>query len=291
MRPCILSCLPTPPRARPRFWGWRRSRGLYTFGVGIEIVLVPGLLCDATVWESQGRALARFGRLHVADHGKLDSLSGMAEKILGEVSGRFAIAGHSMGGRVAMEVYRAAPERVVGIALMDTGCKPLSPGEEGKREEEGRATLLAKARSEGMRAMARDWVQGMVHASRLSDSVLIEAILDMLEAKTPEIYAAQIRALLTRPDASSVLTSIRCPALVLCGDEDWWAPAQRHREMAAAIPNSTLVDVARCGHMSTMECPREVNAAMRSWLRQVVDFEAGGAGSSSARQRHGGVRS
>jgi pimeloyl-ACP methyl ester carboxylesterase len=179
----------------------------------------------------------------------------------------------------------------VGIALMDTGCKPLSAGEEGKREEDGRAALLAKARSEGMRAMALEWVQGMVHPSRLSDPVLIEAILDMFEAKTPDIYAAQIRALLGRPDATSVLTSIRCPALVLCGDEDWWAPSLRHRDMAAAIPGSTFAEVARCGHMSTMECPREVNAAMRSWLRQVVDFEAGGAASSSTRQRQGGARS
>jgi pimeloyl-ACP methyl ester carboxylesterase len=263
--------------------------------VGIEVVLVPGLLCDATVWESQTRALARFGRVRVAEHGSIDSLSGMAAKILGEVSGRFAIAGHSMGGRVALEVYRAAPERVVGIALMDTGHRPLSAGEEGKREEEGRAALLAKACSEGMRAMAREWVQGMVHPSRLSDAVLIEAILDMFEAKTPEIYAAQIRALLGRPDASSVLTSIRCPALVLCGDEDWWAPSLRHRDMAAAIPASNFVEVARCGHMSTMECPREVNAAMRSWLRQVVDFESGGAGQGAdkgaAHQRLRGARS
>jgi pimeloyl-ACP methyl ester carboxylesterase len=246
--------------------------------VALEIVLVPGLLCDATVWESQGRALARFGRVRVAEHGSIDSLAGMAEKILGEVSGRFAIAGHSMGGRVALEVYRAAPERVVGIALMDTGHWALPAGEEGKREADGRAKLLAKARTEGMRAMAWEWVQGMVHPSRLSDATLIETILDMFEQKTPEIYAAQIRALLGRPDASSVLSSIRCPALVLCGDEDWWAPSQRHREMAAAIAGSSFAEVARCGHMSTMECPREVNAAMRSWLRQVVDFESGGAG-------------
>jgi pimeloyl-ACP methyl ester carboxylesterase len=259
--------------------------------MALEIVLVPGLLCDATVWESQGRALARFGRVRVADHGSLDSLSGMADRILKESSERFAIAGHSMGGRVALEVYRAAPQRVLGIALMDTGCKPLSGGEEGKREEEGRAALLAKARAEGMRAMAREWVRGMVHPARLSDAGLIEAILDMFEAKTPEIYAAQIRALLGRPDASSVLTSIRCPALVLCGDEDWWAPSQRHRDMAAAISGSSFVEVARCGHMCTMECPREVNAAMRSWLRQVVAFEAGGAGSSASRQRLGGARS
>lgn len=227
--------------------------------------------------------------MRVASHGVLDSLEGMAQRILNESAGRFAIAGHSMGGRVALEVFRTAPERVSGIALMDTGVGALPAGDEGLREAEGRAALLAKARAEGMRAMAREWVQGMVHPGRLRDARLIEPILDMFEAKSPDIYAAQIRALLNRPDASEVLGTIRCPALVLCGHEDAWAPVQRHRDMAAAIGRCAFADIPNCGHMSTMERPQAVNEAMLSWLRTVGAAEKARSPRGGAGPRLGGA--
>jgi pimeloyl-ACP methyl ester carboxylesterase len=237
------------------------------------LVLIPGLLCDATVWPHQRAALADIADIVVSDPGTLDSLQSMARAILEAAPARFAIAGHSMGGRIAFEVYRAAPDRISGVALLDTGYHPLAPGAAGEREKAGRFALLDTARRDGMRAMAEEWVQGMVHPSRLSQQSLVEPILDMFESKTPEIYAAQTRALINRPDAMPVMGTIRCPTLVLCGHEDSWSPVQRHLEMSAAIPGSTFVDIPNCGHMCTMERPEAVSAAMRAWFLSVVASE------------------
>ena len=170
---------------------------------------------------------------------------------------------------MAFEVLRRAPERVIAVALMDTAYAPLSPGREGKAEAMGRYALLEVARTRGMRAMASEWVQKMVHPDRLHDAPLIESILTMMERKSPDIFAAQIKALLERPDAAPLLANIRCPALVLCGRQDSWSTLPRHEEMAELIPNSSLVVVEDCGHMSTMERPDAVTAAMREWLRRI----------------------
>lgn len=232
----------------------------------IDLVLVPGLLCDSTVWEQQARALGAFTTIQITDHGKLDSLAKMAEAILERAPARFALAGHSMGGRVAFEVLRRAPERVIAVALMDTAYAPLSPGREGKAEAMGRYALLEVARTRGMRAMASDWVKNMVHPDRLQDAPLIESILTMMERKSPDIFAAQIKALLERPDAAPLLANIRCPALVLCGRQDAWSTLPRHEEMAQRIPGSRLVVIEDCGHMSTMERPEAVTDALRNWL-------------------------
>jgi pimeloyl-ACP methyl ester carboxylesterase len=193
----------------------------------------------------------------------------LAESIIAHAPPRFAIAGHSMGGRIVLEVVRRSPERITGVALLDTGYEPLAAGDVGLREKNGRHALLALARTQGMRAMARAWVQGMVHPARLADSELVEAILQMMERRTPEDFAAQIRALLGRPDAANVLTDIRCPTLVLCGREDSWAPPSRHVSIARMIPGSTLSLIPECGHMSTMERPEAVSEALCSWFRRV----------------------
>lgn len=249
----------------------------------ITLVLIPGLLCDERVWVAQRAALSDLADVRIAEHDLSDSLPALARRILDNAPPRFAVAGHSMGGRVALEVFRAAPERVAGMALMDTGFHALPAGQAGRLEAKGRFDLLAKARAQGMRAMAHEWVQGMVHPSRLSDSMLVNGILDMFESKTPEMYAAQIHALLNRPDGGPLLRLIRCPSLVLCGHEDVWAPVQRHREIAAAIPGSTLAEIPECGHMSTLECPQAVSRTMRTWLLATLESENARAVTAGAR--------
>lgn len=241
-----------------------------------SLILVPGLLCDETVWSHQIDALADVADTQVAAHGERDSLIAMAEAIIARAPPRFALAGHSMGGRVAFEVIRRVPDRVAALAVLDTGHLPLPAGEAGEREIASRMGLVEKARRNGMRAMGWDWLQGMVYPSRLADAVLVNAVLDMFERKTPEIYAAQTRALIGRPDATSLLGKIRCPTLVLCGREDVWSPPQRHEQICNMIPGSSLTVVPYCGHMSTMERPAEVSAALRTWLER------------AARERHHG---
>jgi len=243
-------------------------------GVKKTLLLVPGLLCDAAVWASQAAALADIADVRVANNGDTDSLGGLAETIIAHAPPRFAVAGHSMGGRIALEVARRAPERLIGLALLDTGFEPLASGPAGEREVAGRHALLAKARREGMRSMARTWVQGMVYPPRLTEAALIEPILDMFDRRTPDLFALQIKALLGRPDASSVLSGLTCRTLVVCGREDAWAPPSRHDAMAKMIPHSTLEVIPDCGHMAPMERPQAVTSALRGWLNSLSEAHA-----------------
>jgi len=229
------------------------------------VVLLPGLVCDATVWAHASARLEPHACVSISDYGLLDSLGAMADMVLREAPPRFAVAGHSMGGRVALEVLRRAPERVTALALLDTGVAPLAAGEAGEREAAGRHELLALAREQGMAAMAARWVQGMVWPPRLNDTALVQGIIDMFARRSADMFAAQIRALLARPDADSLLAGIRCPTLVLCGEQDSWAPAARHREMAGKISGAKLVLVPECGHMCTLERPEVVTRALLDW--------------------------
>jgi len=194
----------------------------------------------------------------------------MAERVLAVAPPSFALAGHSMGGRVALEIMRRAPERVERLALLDTGFRPLPAGIGGENERAARLRLLGLARDEGMRAMGRAWARPMVHPARLADHGLMDTILDMIERQTPDQFAAQIEALLARPDAGAVLHAIRCPSLVLCGRQDAWSPLAQHEEMAGMIRGAVLEAVDDCGHMVTMEQPEAVAGAMLPWLRAPI---------------------
>jgi pimeloyl-ACP methyl ester carboxylesterase len=194
----------------------------------------------------------------------------MARGVLAQVPGDLSIAGHSMGGRVALEMVRLEPQRIRALALLDTGTAALASGIAGEREIAGRQALVALARTEGMAAMAREWVKGMVHPARLADRPLIEEIVAMFARKSAAIFANQIRALVNRPDATQLLGAIHMPTLVLCGAEDAWAPPARHREMAAAIPDAALEIVPECGHMCTMERPEAVSSALARWLAENI---------------------
>jgi len=246
-----------------------------------HLLLLPGLVCDAEVWEQQRHSLSGITAVGVADYGTSDSLEKMAQVALESAPERFAVAGHSMGGRVALEIFRRAPERVAAIAIMDTGYERWLPGDVGEREKVKRSAFVELAHSRGMRAMARQWVQEMVHPDRLTDGLLIASIIDMMSRRTPEIFAAQNKALLGRPDATALLAAIRCPALVLCGREDAWSPVGRHLDMAARIPHSKYVAIENCGHMSTIERPDEVTAAMVDWL-QSSNIDSAGSASAPA---------
>lgn len=246
-----------------------RAPKLQHRGVKRNLVLVPGLLCDDWLWSFQIEALADVADIHIANHGEVDSLGALAEAIIDKAPPRFAIAGHSMGGRVALEVARRVPERLIGFAILDTGYEAVAPGEGGEREAAGRRSMLALAKRSGMRAMARNWLQGMVHPARLTDSELIEPIVDMFQRRTADFYALQIQALLNRPDAKGVFAGIHCPSLVLCGREDLWAPPSRHETMAKMLRHSTFGIIPNCGHMSPLERPRAVNEAFRSWIESM----------------------
>ncbi|MET0981481.1 MAG: alpha/beta fold hydrolase [Telluria sp.] len=226
------------------------------------IYLLCGLLCDEVVWQAQATALGRDYDVRVVSFLAQDSLAAMAEHVLADAPASFALAGHSMGGRVALEVYRRAPGRVERLALLDTGYEAAVPGEAAKR-----AVLVDQARAEGIDAIAATWGLPMLAPDRRSDSQLVREVFDMVGRMSADIYAAQTRALLTRPDATDVLESVACPSLVLCGMQDGWSPPERHERMAALIPRPPLLRLLDdCGHMAMMEQPDRVLAAMREWL-------------------------
>jgi pimeloyl-ACP methyl ester carboxylesterase len=230
------------------------------------LLLAPGLMCDAASWGTVPTMLPAVD-CRVVDHGAADSLTQMAEQLLARAPQRFALAGHSMGGRVALEVMRIAPERVTHLGLFDTGHLPRPAGAAGDEEIRKRMALLAIAREQGVRAMASEWVKGMVAPHRLSDPSLLEAILAMFERKSADIFEGQLRALIHRPDATSVLQSVAVPTLVLCGALDAWSPPAQHQAIADCIPaRPALVSIPACGHMAMQEQPEAVAQAMRQWL-------------------------
>jgi pimeloyl-ACP methyl ester carboxylesterase len=231
-----------------------------------HVAFLPGLLCDQEVWRHQMDALSDIATCSCADWGHLDSIVAMAESFLKTAPERFALAGHSMGGRVAFQVFRLAPRRVTRIALLNTGADARPAGAAGEEEERKRMVLLNVARTEGMHAMAKLWLPPMVKPGRMEDTAFVNAVYGMVERKTPEIFEAQIRALLGRPDANPVLRQIRCPTLLLSGREDGFSPPARHADMAAVIPGSKLAIIPGSGHMSPMEQPELVAEALREWL-------------------------
>ncbi len=226
------------------------------------LCLLPGLLCDRTVWEPQIAALASMADMRVAELKGLDSFVAMARKTLDETSGPISIAGHSMGGRVALEMWRLAPERIERLALLDTGAHPAGPSEEGPRMK-----LVRLAREQGMDALVRAWLPPMIHPDRWDEAALMEPLADMIRRATPDEFEGQQRAGLNRPDARGYLPRIACPTLIVCGRQDAWSPLERHEEMAREIPGSVLATVEDCGHMVTVERPEAVNEAMAAWLR------------------------
>jgi len=233
----------------------------------LPLLLIPGLMCDHSVWSPLLPLLPKELQTRIADHGDSNSLIDMADRLLKTAPPLFDMAGHSMGGRVALEVYRLAPERVRRIALMNTGYLPLANGEAGLKERAGRMQLLAIAQTQGVRTMATQWVQHMVAPARLQDKALINPIIDMFERQSAAVFERQQHALLTRPDASDVLQRIHIPCMVMTGEHDGWADVAQHRAMANLLPaKAEVCVVANAGHMLTMEKPAAVAQVFLNWL-------------------------
>ena len=236
----------------------------------MNLLLLPGLLCDDAAWLPVVPYLQGIVDCRSVDYGDANSLPEMARRVLADAPAQFAIAGHSMGARVALEVYRRAPRRVTRLALLDTGYQALPSGAAGEQERARRMALVALARAEGMRAMGREWMRPMVHPARLADATLVEALLAMVERRAPDQFEGQIRALLDRPDLTELLRSVRVPTLVACGRDDAWSPVAQHEAIAALVPGSRLAIFDDCGHMAPMERPAAVADALAAWLRIAV---------------------
>jgi len=229
----------------------------------LPLVLVPGLLCDTRLWRPQVELLADLADPVIADVVGGGSMPEMARSVLEAApSGeRFALAGLSMGGYVALEVMRVASERVARLALLDTSARADTPDQTAARRD-----LIRLARDGHFDEVPRGLLPRVLHPDRLDDERLTSTVFGMAHAVGPEAFVRQEEAIIGRPDSRGALPGIACPALVLCGREDALTPLHLHEEMASLIPGSRLVVVQRCGHLSTLERPETVAYAMREWL-------------------------
>jgi len=221
--------------------------------------MLPGLICDASIYAPQAAAFS--DSLVVDGYGRADSLEAMANIALEQAPDRFDLVGHSMGGRVALEVFRKAPERVRRLALVSTAVHPLS-----ETEPESRAALKAIGHEQGFAALVAAWLPPMVAEANREDPEIWEPLETMCLRAGQAVFDAQIEALLGRPEQESLLAEIDCPTLVMTGSEDGWAGPEQHGEIAAAIADAELVIVEGAGHMIMAEAPEAVNAALAGWL-------------------------
>jgi pimeloyl-ACP methyl ester carboxylesterase len=229
--------------------------------VKIPLVLLPGLLCDEALWAPQVDGLADVAEGRVADLTRDESLATMAARVLAEAPQRFALAGLSMGGYLAQEIMRQAPERVMRLALLDTSARADTP--ERLAQRRGLIELAQKGEFKGITPrMLPQWL----HPDHLSDTALTRTVMDMTHRVGRDAYLRQMRAIMGRPDGREDLRRIGVPTLVLCGREDQSTPLALHEEIAALVPGAVLTVIERCGHLATLEQPAMVNAALRAWL-------------------------
>jgi pimeloyl-ACP methyl ester carboxylesterase len=228
---------------------------------GPPLLLLPGLLCDEALWAPQRAALADAAEISVADLTRDDSIAAMARRALDSAPPRFALAGLSMGGYVALEIVATAPERVERLALLDTSAR--ADTEEQTRRRQG---LIALAERGQFKGVTPRLLPMLIHPDRIRDEALTAIVMEMAERVGKEAFLRQQKAIMGRPDRRKLLPAIRVPTLVLCGDGDALTPIALSREIAAGIATSRLTIVPECGHLSSLERPEAVNAAMRRWL-------------------------
>ena len=230
------------------------------------LVLIPGLVSDAIVWQPLEAAVAGRMPVHRADLTRDSSIPAMAARLLAETHGPLVAVGHSLGGRVAMEMAHQAPDRIAGLVLANTGHHPLVDGEPAKRE----AKIALGHKS--MEALADEWLPPMVAPDRLADTALMNALRAMVLRADADIHERQIRALISRPDAGAYMGAIACPVLLVAARQDAWSPVVQHEEIAAAVPDAELFVIEDAGHFAPLERPDEVSAAIAGWLERRIGF-------------------
>jgi pimeloyl-ACP methyl ester carboxylesterase len=226
------------------------------------LLLIPGLTCTRALWLPQLEALAKYSEMTVGDHTRHDNMADIAKHILKTAPKQFALAGLSMGGYIAFEIMRQAPDRVTKLALLDTKAN-LDPDEKAIE----RRLLVEEARRNSMHPVMKKYLPFFVHPDRLTDTRLVAVVKKMGVDTGVEAFARQQEAIINRPDSRPTLATIKCPTLVLVGRQDMLTPLSEHEAMAAKIPDSRLEIIEECGHLSTLERPKAVTSALRKWLK------------------------
>ncbi|MBF9232490.1 alpha/beta fold hydrolase [Microvirga alba] len=227
------------------------------------LILVPGLGNTPRLYEPQIAVLSSGRKIIVADHMRDDSIAAIAARLLKDAPERFALAGLSMGGYVAMEVMRQAPERVERLALLDTSARPDTP--ESRQDRERLIALAEAGRFDSI--IPTVWPR-LVHPDRQSDQDLKAVVAGMMRDVGAEAYIRQQRAIMGRPDSRPFLPGIEIPTLVLVGEADVITPPDIAREMADMIEWASLAVIPGAGHLSNLEQPDRVTHLLQVWLER-----------------------
>ena len=225
------------------------------------LVLLPGMMCDARLFSPQIAAFSAERAVHVAPLTQHATIKALARSVLDHAPPYFALAGLSMGGIVAMEMMRQAPNRITHLALMDT-----NPRAELAKVSARRAPQIANVRAGELRSVMRDEMK----PNYLSDGPHLGAILDlcmaMAEALGPEVFERQSRAIQHRPDLQESLREVSVPTLIMCGEDDMLCPLERHQLMHELVSGSTLSIIPEAGHLPTLEQPALTTKLLKQWL-------------------------
>lgn len=229
-----------------------------------HLVLLPGMMCDERLWAAQRGGLKdRCASITVADITRADCICALAGAVLANAPARFALAGLSMGGIIALEIWRQAPERISRLALLDTTAGAETPQRRALRERMLGRVLAGELKQ----VLTEDLKPRYLARINRDNRGLLNEISAMALSLGDGVFARQSRALKHRPDSIATLATINVPTLILCGAEDALCPPEHHLLMARRIPNARLAVLDECGHLSAMEQPRRVTAKMRAWLR------------------------
>ncbi|NIK55998.1 alpha/beta fold hydrolase [Kribbella shirazensis] len=225
-------------------------------------MFVPGLLCDEAVWSSTLHALAHPAPTSISDvHTEPLSVAAMAEALLSGSPDRFALAGLSLGGYIALEVMRRAPERITRLALVDTNARADDPRSTSRRRAQLR--LVGEDRFE---EVVEQLVATFLAPARRHDEPLVARLAAMMRRTGPEVFARQQEAIIARADTRPLLPGITCPTLVLFGEEDALNPPAVRQELVDALPQAEAVVLSGTGHLAPLENPAATGAALHRWL-------------------------
>ncbi len=229
------------------------------------LVLLPGMMCDARLFMPQIAALSSQVAVQVAPMTQGDTVEQIAAQVLRDAPDRFALAGLSMGGIVAMEVLRLAPKRITRLALLDTNCQAELASVAAAREPQ-----IVRVKAGKLLEVMRDEMKPRYLAPGPQRIEVLNTVMEMAMDLGPEVFIRQSRALQRRPDQQATLRKAKTPTLILCGEHDALCPVRRHEFMAHLMPNATLHVIEDAGHLPTLEQPSVVNDLLRRWLSSPV---------------------
>lgn len=229
------------------------------------VILLPGLLNDQDLWRHQVDSLADMATVLVGDLTRDDNIQAMARRVLDAAPERFSLAGLSMGGYVAQEIMRQAPQRVERLALVDTAARADLPEQSARRK-----ALIEQARAGGFGQIMPALLPALVHPAHLADPEIAGRAVAMALRVGADAFIGQQTAIMGRPDGRDDLRRITCPTVVVVGRQDALTPPKVAEEMAGNLSQGRLVIIEECGHLSPLERPQAVSAVLRYWLQERV---------------------